>query len=728
MRPQPQTWLLVVALLAGLGLGRCDQAQGPLSLVRSQAGLVQVQDCGQLVETLRAGAIAEMEAALDRNLETALESGGMCMYDYGGGYPNAVPTAGGGAPPYEQGGAREYSTTNTQVVGVDEADFVKNDGQFIYVLADGRFQILAAWPPAELHVLSATAIEGIPRKLFVHARRAVVYSALDPLPAGAARDFAGYYGFGGDTTSDSYRECTYGYDCDFRGDGRALKITVLDLAQPEAPTVLRELRFGGSLINARRINNAVHTVLSAPAAALADVRYWPEELDACNESLPEAEIRAQFSELRAKNRALINAAALDAWLPQAEDLRYAGGGEPVREQGALMACDQYYVAQQQDGQDYLALVSFDLTTLADLRTTTVVGRPGAVYASTDALFVASRHEQQSGQPWFFGANTEGAPAEASTVHKFNLQLDPPAAGYAGSGVVKGRVLSQFAMDERDGYLRIATTTGHVPDPAVHSTVSVLAAGTAGLETIGAVDNLAPGEDIRAVRFDGARGFIVTFKKTDPLFVLDLATPTSPYVAGELKIPGFSTYLHMLDETHLLSIGFDAEDQGDFAYFQGILLQVFDVTDPGNPQLTHREVIGTRGSTSEAATNHLAFNYFAPKDLLALPMVVCEGGSGGNFADELTFSGLMVYRVTASGGFTYLGGVPHVPAGSPPAAGYESQGCGYWWSDAQTAVKRSIVMDDYVFSVAEDGIDVAELSALRPSNDTPVVAHVGLAAE
>jgi len=211
------------------------------------------------------------------------------------------------------------------------------------------------------------------------------------------------------------------------------------------------------------------------------------------------------------------------------------------------------------------------------------------------------------------------------------------------------------------------------------------------------------------------GFIVTFKKTDPLFVLDLSVPASPAIRGELKIPGFSTYMHMLDETHVLSIGYDADDQGSFAWFQGILLQVFDVGDPENPVLSHREVIGTRGSTSEAATNHLAFTYFRPRGLLAIPITICEGGSGGGYGQTMSFSGLRVYRVGTETGFELLGGVPHA-APSPTFS------CSNWWTRSNSVVKRSIFMEDYVYSVALDGIDISHVNDL----ENPV-ARVPLAA-
>jgi hypothetical protein len=281
--------------------------------------------------------------------------------------------------------------------------------------------------------------------------------------------------------------------------------------------------------------------------------------------------------------------------------------------------------------------------------------------------------------------------------------------------VKGRVLNQFAMDDHQGFLRVATTTGHVPNPDVHSTISVFENNAGKLQVAGQIDNIAPTEDIRSVRFDGSRGYIVTFKKTDPLFVFDLADPRAPKTLGELKIPGFSTYMHMMDDKHLLTIGYDAADQGDFAYFTGVLLQIFDVSDPTNPKLAHKETIGTRGSSSEALTNHLAFNYFAPKNLLAVPMTICEGGNdNGSFGTQMTFSGLMVYDTTTAAGFQLRGKVAHPNASQGDqqnSHGYYDMGCSNWWTNASSEVKRSIIMDDWVFSVSSTRIKVNKLDAL-----------------
>jgi uncharacterized secreted protein with C-terminal beta-propeller domain len=358
-------------------------------------------------------------------------------------------------------------------------------------------------------------------------------------------------------------------------------------------------------------------------------------------------------------------------------------------------CSSFYASQLVDGSSYTSIISFDLETAAPPATATIVSSAGAVYASADALYLAVAH-----------AWTEGD--DVSTVHKFRISDEPSDTGYVASGAVPGRVLNQFAMDEREGLLRIATTNGHVPSPDVASQLSVLGVEGDTLVMVGAIGNIAPTEDIRSVRFDGTRAFVVTFKKTDPLFVFDLSDPAEPRQLGELKIPGFSTYMHMVDDTHLLAIGYDADDHGDFAFFDSVLLQIFDVSNPSAPVRTHHHVIGTRGSSSEALTNHLAFTYYPEKSLLALPMTLCEGGDDGQFGAELTFSGLMLFDASVGTGFAEHGRVEH------PVS--EDIGCWNWWTDSNSVVKRSLFLDDYVYSLSNTQLRVRAANATA----TPLV--------
>jgi uncharacterized secreted protein with C-terminal beta-propeller domain len=562
--------------------------------------------------------------------------------------------------------AHRTSGTNNQIASVDEADLVKTDGRYLYLAANGALRIVAATDPK---VVSVTRLPGTARELFVEGDRAVVYTS-----SGAAAP-----------------HCTYGYDCAFRGDGSSTTILVLDVANREAPRITRELTLSGSLVAARRIGSAVHTVVADGDAPQARRSFetWPPDLGMCG--TPEAKVREAFARLKLDNERALRARAAEA--PLFPTLRERGKETRL--------CAGLLRTPIRDGKAFTSVVSFDLRDDTTAPTTaTLQSRPGAVFASGDALYLSVVHQRSAAKRgWYsFYPSVD----EASEIHKFTIGEKAQQTRYVGSGVVPGHVLNQFAMDEWNGYLRVATTRGRVPDPRVSSSISVLAEVNGSLVRVGAVDELAPGEDIRAVRFDDDRGYVVTFKKTDPLFVVDLYQPAQPKVLGELKIPGFSTYLHRLDPDHLLSIGFDANDHGDFAYFDGVILQLFDVTSPTAPRLVHKEKLGSRGSSSQAAVDHLAFNYFADEGLLAIPMTLCDGGGDGKNGDTLSFSGLVVYDVDLDRGFTRLGGVDH---------GTRGVTCSTWWSQATSAVKRSVFVDDLVYSVAEDRVKVQRVSRL-----------------
>jgi hypothetical protein len=540
--------------------------------------------------------------------------------------------------------------------------------------------------------------------MFVHADRALVFSSLDRLA-----DRNGW--------SDLYgnyrpRECTYGYDCELTGDGRALKITVLDISDRAAPRLEREIYVSSSYLTSRRIGDAVHVAVVSADAPGPPVSVWPPELTPIGEWYPHCEaqgswpytaeeIVAAFSRLEETNRQAILGTPITDFLPGIRDVRWSGGRADVREE-LLGECDAIHGTQVDDKEGLLTVLSLDMTQSGSVAATSIVSRPGAVHASRDALYVAVRQYRGAGD-WYFPARDDVR--HATTVHRFRFLPDAQGTAYEGSGVVKGWVLNQFSIDEHEGYLRVATSLGRVPDPNVTSGITVLARVDGMLETVGVVEGLAPQEDIRAARFAGDVGYLVTFKKTDPLFVVDLSDPYRPAVRGELHVPGFSTYLHLLDDDHLLAIGYDADDAGSRAYFQGIQLQVFDVSDAADPQLLHREIIGARGSTTDAATDHLAFNFFRARDLLAFPMVVCEGGAGGgSYGTEIAFSGLLVYRVTVAGGFESLGGLPH---GAPDG----TTDCSNWWTRSDSWVKRSAFLDDWTYSIAQDSVRVAPVGAL-----------------
>jgi hypothetical protein len=711
---------ILAALLPFAGCSSSSGGNDPTDpdVSSTSAALITLHSCEEVDTAVRAAAARAMNDLIDEEKANALEAieSGYCWYA-GRGLVFEVDAAAGAPPPSnaadDSSGPAEVSETNNQVAGVDEADFVKNDADgYIYVIADGALQIVDGWPAAETQIIARVELEDTPKRMFVGDGWLLVYSSVAPTSDEVADYDPWYY------THVGAGECTYGYDCDFTGDGQQTRLRLYDITDRTAPSLVRTIDTSATFISARRVGNAVHTVLYEEPELLRTLPISPEELSSeglCTGTGTDGSVvgtgsdrirvEAAFERLRAANLEAIATAPAEELLGTLED-NLGDGTTGGRD---LETCAGFYDSPLADGTAYLTLMSFDPTAEAAVQTSTIISRPGASYATADAYYVSVRQNPYGGYWYGDFADLE----EASTVHKFRLAGASNA--YVASGVVKGRVLNQFSMDEYDGHLRIATTTGHVPSPDVHSTLSVLSQEGSALEVVGQVDDIAPTEDIRSVRFVGDQGYIVTFKKTDPLFVFDLADPEHPVIRGELKIPGFSTYMHPLDENHLLTIGYDAEDQCDFAYFQGLLLQIFDVSDPDNPLQQHVVSIGTRGSSSEAATNHLAFNYFASEGVLALPITVCEDSAGGgNYGNLMTFSGVQFWDIDIDAGITLRGQVDH-----PYVDPYDSEtyyvggACSNWWTDSSSVVQRTIFMDEFAYSLSSDLLKVNDLNALSP---------------
>ncbi len=589
--------------------------------------------------------------------------------------PANVPTL---DPSPQEEGAEEYSTTNNQVAGVDEADFVKNDAEHVYILSPAGLHVIDAWPAPETKEVKLLPLPGVPRRLFLSGDKLVVYTQMGTSGGGAT----------------SNQGCTYGYDCRFSAEPGQTMVIVFDVSDPSSPIELKRFAFSGGYVASRRVGPYVYTVVqdgnstSLPGIDLTLKADSPEEL------------AAQYAERSKQADEAVDSAPASSFLPWVKRFE---GASAVEED--VSSCDNALAAQAAQGLSFVSVVSFDLDTLGDPTRTLIAGKPGYVYSSASALYLAT----DGADGGDFIAHATDANTDFSTVHKF--ALDGLSTGYRGSALVPGHVLNQFSMDELDGVLRMATSSGWVPSPTVNSNLVTLSEQSGTFAQLGNIGGIAPTEDIRSVRFDGTRAFVVTFKKTDPLFVFDLTTPAQPQMLGELKIPGFSTYMHPMDQNHLLAVGFDADDHGSFAYFDGIQLQIFDVSDLKNPMLLHKTTIGTRGSASEGLTNHLAFNYFPSKGMLALPMSVCTGGDDGVYGDALTFSGLMVFDVSLEQGIKEHGRMPFVNTESVVAQYGSGFSCNNWWTSGTSDVKRSIFMDDYAIGISDTQYQVAPLASL-----------------
>jgi uncharacterized secreted protein with C-terminal beta-propeller domain len=251
----------------------------------------------------------------------------------------------------------------------------------------------------------------------------------------------------------------------------------------------------------------------------------------------------------------------------------------------------------------------------------------------------------------------------------------------------------------------------------------------GLKVVGKLEGLAPGEKIYSARFMGNRAYLVTFKKIDPLFVVDLKDPENPKVLGELKIPGFSDYLHPYDENHIIGVGKDAVDEGSFAWYQGVKIGLFDVSDPGNPVEISNYVIGDRGTDSYVLNDHKAFLFSREKNLLVLPISLAKidenkypEGVPPNAYGDFVWQGACVFNVSTGNGFVFKCGITHrenynVDYSYPPFISYL-----YPYS-ADYLVKRSLYIGDVIYTVSDKLIKMNNLDNLSEINEITLPGYI-----
>ncbi len=301
---------------------------------------------------------------------------------------------------------------------------------------------------------------------------------------------------------------------------------------------------------------------------------------------------------------------------------------------------------------------------------------------------------------------------------YRIHIDENEIGIRASGDVPGYVLNQFSMDEHEGYFRIATTTGHIArsleEASSRNHVYVL---DMNLDIVGKLEDLAPGEKIYSARFMGERCYLVTFRKVDPLFVIDLEDPRNPIVLGQLKITGYSDYLHPYDENHIIGIGKETEaaEEGDFAWYQGVKISLFDVSDVENPKEIDKYEIGDRGTDSPILRDHKALLFDKSKNLFVIPVLVAEideekypSGVPPYIHGDYVWQGAYVFDISLEG-LVLKGRITHLEDDT------DLMKSGYYFSSPYS-VKRSLYIDNVLYTISDKKIKMNSLENLEEINE------------
>jgi inhibitor of cysteine peptidase len=562
---------------------------------------------------------------------------------------------------YWTGSTDTYSTTNIQVAGVDEADTVKTDGQYIYTVSTtqnlGYFSYgynsgtsnaicIVKADPHDPQLVSKISLgnDTEPAGLFLSqdgSKLAVLASSYQyvydggPIPYPATRS--------GDVTVmpmlPYYQANVYTF------------IYIYDVTDKANPVLARNFTVSGSYFDSRMIGNYVYAVVSQPAVVYDTGVILPTVYNGASES--------------------------------------------------SIGPDSIYYADMVKPDYYTFTSFFGINILDDQQLptnmTVMMGGASTMYVSTDNMYVTYPTWTSKG--------------EFTSIYR--VSINGAQLSFEAEGNVPGYVINKYAMDEYNGYFRVATNWYDYSVSSKQINNVYVLNSTLGI--VGKLEGLAENENLHSVRFMGDKCYLVTFKTTDPLFVIDVSRPENPKVLGLLKIPGYSDYLHPYDETHLIGVGKETVDSqtANFAWYQGLKLALFDVSNVNSPVQLSKYVIGDRGTDSIALTDPKAFLFDKAKSLLVVPvsLAIVDNSTGqaqdGSYG-QTVWQGAYVFSISLDGGFVLKGVVTHLDPSLLNSRGYLKDSTTYWTTQ-NNWITRSLYIGNTLYTVSNSEVKLNNLT-------------------
>ena len=610
--------------------------------------------------------------------------------------------------------ATDYSETNIQVEGVDEADIVKNDGKYIYTLSGSRIYIVDAYPADQAEILSNISFSGTPREFFINKDKLIVF---------------------GRSTYNYYKEGMVGR---YSPSYDSSSVYVYDISDRSNPVMTRNFSVDGNYYDSRMIGDYVYIVLNKHFYYMEDQPiplpvittkeqtetveaseiYYPDNPDTSNTFTTIISVNTQDDNELIEKKVYLLGYSHNMFVSQ----------------------NNIYITYMKymDYNEYLEMTIDDavipsvplnigakIREIRDSNTTA-----SKQWFETEKIITEYSNELSKEEREYFEndmkdrINTVSSKIEKeierTVIHRIGIENGN--IEYETQGYAPGTTLNQFSMDEHNNYFRIATTTSgrwmrFFGRTESKNHVYVL---DEDLDIVGKVEDLAPGERIFSARFIGDRVYLVTFRQVDPFYVIDLSDPTNPNVLGYLKIPGFSNYLHPYDENHIIGIGKETVGGNDiFAWQQGVKISLFDVTDVLNPIQKSKYVIGHRGTESIALNEHKAFLFDKEKGFLAIPIslsIVDESEYPEGVPDwargKRVWNGLYVLDITLEDGIQYRGRVTHDNS--------TQENYNYYRYGNYNNIVRSLYMDDILYTISNKMIKMNDLINLDEINSIDLV--------
>ena len=522
----------------------------------------------------------------------------------------------------------DSSDTNNQVDGVQEGDIIKNDGKYIYISTSRGLKIIDSNPKAPQVIYTVPVPENTNiSEIFTTGNKLIVIGQNNYFHIMNEPDPM-------DTLiKPSIMPPRYYED--------RTNVLIYNIDNIEKPVLEREFLFDGNYLSGRLVDDSLYLINNKYINL--DYNYYDKS---------EIEIP----------------------LPHYTDV--------LKNEKYEFGYDEIKYFPNYINSRYMYTIGIDLSDKVSKPDVDVyLGGSDTIYVSQESLYAAIADYSYD----YRIEQTDTFSAEYSTstvIYKFKLNDGNIVA--AGQGQVPGTIINQFSMDEHKNTFRIATTTDDMWRDTSKNNIYIL---DENLNDLGKLEGLAEGERIYSTRFAGDRVYMVTFRQIDPLFVIDTSNPKAPELKGMLKIPGYSTYLHLVDENHILGFGYDTEEnQWGGTVTGGLKISMFDVTNVSKPKETFTEIIGKAGTYSELLYNHKALMFSLNKGIMAFPL----SRTSDNYKSD--FNGAYVYNVS-NDSISLKNTISHVE--SDIIYGNE--------------IRRIIYMGDYLYTFSENQMQVHSIS-------------------
>jgi uncharacterized secreted protein with C-terminal beta-propeller domain len=599
------------------------------------------------------------------------------------------------------GASKDHSDTNVQVEGVDEGDIIKTDGKYAYIVSRNQTMvfIVDVYPAEDAKIVHTLKFDWTVREIYLNNGKLVVLGATL------------YY---------------YCYDGLYWGERHSYEpethVNVYDLTYKDSPILTRSTMLKGSYVASRMIGDYLYLI----------VNQYTNQIEN-EDDLPTVASNVYYAD------------EYDYWytLTSIISINVQDSSEDPNIQSILLGVSTHiYVSVNNIYLSYTKRMSWieQIERRVDDVIVPMVPFETKNEISTAKISGESRYERLQNIDRIVGTYKEGLTEDEEDDYEseyedryvdFQNQLQKDMQKtmihrirvkdgwiqYQASGGVRGYVLNRFSMDEYNRYFRIATTSGSrwMWGSGENGLANHVFVCDMDIKIVGSVNDIAPGESIYSARFMGDRGYLVTFKKVDPFFVIDLSNPQHPKILGELKIPGYSNYLHPYDENHVIGIGKDAYDMGDFAWYQGVKLSLFDVTDVSNPKEKSKYIIGDRGTESLALSDPHAFLFSKNKNLLVIPIVLAEiddskypDGASPSTSGEYTWCGAYVINVDEKNGFELQGKITHLDGSEDPEKNW-------YYRSSEKRIKRSFYIEDTMYTLSDYLLKASRMDNLNDIN-------------